>query len=99
MRKFFIQLAMLSIALSIDAQDVRKEILNNYCLSASNYLAYPGPSQNKLTPAPKGYKPFYISHYGRHGSRYLIGDNEYDKPLQILSEADKNGIAFSFSQG
>ena len=91
MRKFFIQLAMLSIALSIDAQDVRKEIMSNYCLSASNYLAYPGPSQNKLTPAPKGYKPFYISHYGRHGSRYLIGDNEYDKPLQILSEADKNG--------
>lgn len=91
MRKFFIQLAMLSIALSIDAQDVRKEILSNYCLSASNYLAYPGPSQNKLTPAPKGYKPFYISHYGRHGSRYLIGDNEYDKPLQILSEADNNG--------
>ena len=91
MRKFFIQLAMLSIALSIEAQDVRKEILSNYCLSASNYLAYPGPSQNKLTPAPKGYKPFYISHYGRHGSRYLIGDNEYDKPLQILSEADKNG--------
>jgi Tol biopolymer transport system component len=24
----------------------------------------------KLTKAPKGYKPFYISHYGRHGSRY-----------------------------
>ena len=22
-----------------------------------------------LTPAPKGYTPFYISHYGRHGSR------------------------------
>ena len=22
------------------------------------------------TPAPKGFKPFYISHYGRHGSRY-----------------------------
>jgi len=21
------------------------------------------------TPAPKGYQPFYISHYGRHGSR------------------------------
>ena len=21
------------------------------------------------TPAPKGYKPFYVSHYGRHGSR------------------------------
>ena len=22
------------------------------------------------TAAPKGYRPFYISHYGRHGSRY-----------------------------
>ena len=22
------------------------------------------------SPAPKGFKPFYISHYGRHGSRY-----------------------------
>ena len=22
------------------------------------------------TPAPKGFKPFYIGHYGRHGSRY-----------------------------
>ena len=23
-----------------------------------------------LTKAPKGYTPFYISHYARHGSRY-----------------------------
>ena len=23
-----------------------------------------------LTKTPKGYKPFYISHYSRHGSRY-----------------------------
>ena len=23
------------------------------------------------TPPPDGYRPFYISHYGRHGSRYL----------------------------
>ncbi len=25
------------------------------------------------TPAPAGYEPFYISHYGRHGSRRLTG--------------------------
>lgn len=24
------------------------------------------------TPAPKGYEPFYVSHYGRHGSRYHV---------------------------
>lgn len=29
------------------------------------------------TPAPKGYKPFYISHYGRHGSRSTSSDKTY----------------------
>lgn len=33
------------------------------------YYAYPEP-EILQTPAPAGYKPFYISHYGRHGSRY-----------------------------
>lgn len=61
------------------------------CLSASNYLAYPGPSQKKLTPAPKGYSPFYISHYGRHGSRYLISPDDYDVPVRVLSRADSLG--------
>ncbi len=31
---------------------------------------YPAPEKIIDTPAPKGYKPFYVSHYGRHGSRY-----------------------------
>ena len=31
-----------------------------------SYEADPGAD----TPAPAGYKPFYISHYSRHGSRY-----------------------------
>ena len=30
------------------------------------------------TPAPKGYKPFYISHYGRHGSRSNWGGKPYE---------------------
>ena len=29
------------------------------------------------TKAPKGYEPFYISHYGRHGSRYYWTDRLY----------------------
>ena len=27
--------------------------------------------------SPKGYKPFYISHYGRHGSRYCWSAKTY----------------------
>jgi len=43
-----------------------------------------------MTPAPKGYKPFYISHYGRHGSRYLTGGYYFvagRKGLQAAKEA------------
>ena len=35
------------------------------------------------TKAPKGYKPFYISHYSRHGSRYYWTDHLY-KDLDTL---------------
>jgi hypothetical protein len=45
----------------------------------------------KLTPAPSGKKPFYLSHYGRHGSRFLIEQNDYDFPYQILAKADSAG--------
>lgn len=75
---------------NILAQSAKEEIGNNIRLTASNYLAYCGP-QKQLTKVPKGLKPFYISHYGRHGSRYLIGDNDYNIPLNTLSKAEKDG--------
>jgi hypothetical protein len=52
-----------------------------------NY-AYPSQSICSKTPASEGYKPFYISHFGRHGSRYLIDDNEYKHSLDIFHKAD-----------
>lgn len=44
------------------------------------------------TPAPKGYKPFYISHYGRHGSRSDWGGTEYAALVKALSDAKSAGI-------
>ena len=44
------------------------------------YYAYPietGTDKPQLQSAPAGYKPFYISHYGRHGSRWLTNDARY----------------------
>ena len=38
------------------------------------------------TKAPRGYKPFYISHYGRHGSRYYWNSQLY-KDLDTLMTA------------
>jgi hypothetical protein len=45
----------------------------------------------KQTPAPDGYKPVYISHYGRHGSRWQSSDREYTRVLDIFEDADKAG--------
>ena len=40
-----------------------------------------------LTKAPKGYKPFYISHYARHGSRYYWNANLYRELDSLLTIA------------
>ena len=40
-----------------------------------------------LTKAPKGYKPFYISHYARHGSRYYWSTSLYKELDTLLTVA------------
>ena len=88
--------ALLTLACSIfplqdvNAQRTREEIKANPNLAANNYRDYPVPTA-KLTPAPKGYEPFYISHYARHGSRWLIGKNAFNKPYYTLAKADSLG--------
>ncbi|MDE6395404.1 MAG: histidine-type phosphatase, partial [Duncaniella sp.] len=61
--------------------------------AGSQYLAYPRPAYGlpELTPAPEGYVPFHIEHYGRHGSRWLLKDEKYDRPVEYLEKADRNG--------
>ena len=70
----------------------KDEIAANRYLAGSNYLDYDRQLSTKaLTPAPKGYEPFYMSHYGRHGSRWLIVDGEYTRPLGTLRSAKEAG--------
>lgn len=74
------------------AQTAQEELKANRYLSGSNYLDYDRQlSITPLTPAPKGYEPFYMSHYGRHGSRWLIGEGDYTTPLNILRDAHEAG--------
>ncbi len=46
----------------------------------------------KDTPAPGGFKPFYISHYGRHGSRSHGSDASLKKLVSYLQVAADEGI-------
>ena len=80
------------LTLSSTAQTAREEIRANKYLAGSNYLDYDRQlPTKKLTPAPKGYAPYYMSHYGRHGSRWLINDNSYTSVTEPLHTARKAG--------
>ena len=58
----------------IQAQTSKAELRAHMELASGNYCNYPTPSGN-VTPAPAGYEPFYVSHYGRHGARYMTDDD------------------------
>ena len=88
--KNLLLLASLAFAMPLSAQSPLEDFKRDITLSGSNYVAYRGP-QKQLTPAPKGYKPFYLSHYGRHGSRYMIGKQAYDVPYFSLLKAKQEG--------
>ena len=81
-----------TVGLGVNAQTTFEEISADLNKAGGVYLAYP-KVEAKQTPAPKGYKPFYVSHYGRHGSRYLLGDRDYLWIIQLMQKADSiNGL-------
>lgn len=92
---FFLIVAMLSVCCT--AQTARDEIKADINRSGSNLYAYPGP-QKPFTPAPADKKPFYITHYGRHGSRFLCGTKEYTSVIDILQKADELGKMTPFGK-
>ena len=91
MRRFFIIVAVAVLgALALQA-GVRDDFKAHPKMSANNYQAYPDSVLPALTAAPAGYEPFFINHYGRHGSRWLINEKKYTYPLQMLEKGERNG--------
>lgn len=93
MRKYkltFFAFAMLCMS-AAQAQTAREDMAKNKSVVGDTYVTYSVPN-TKLTPAPKGYTACYMSHYGRHGSRYLIGKNTYERGYEKLLEADEKGM-------
>jgi len=82
---------LMALEWTAGAQTTREELLSHIELTAGNYANYPNPTGH-LTPAPEGYEPFYISHYGRHGSRYMTSDKVYRRLRKQLDSARTLGI-------
>lgn len=92
MKKLTSILILLAIgACSVWSQTAKEEILADLNKCGGSYYAYTKnfPPQTK---APKGYKPFYISHYSRHGSRYLTKDTSYTRVTDIFNSAHKQHV-------
>ena len=91
MKRLLVTLSCATIVLTVAAQSAREEIQADPSLAAGKYYAYQAPDVPEIK-APKGYKPFYISVFARHGSRYLTDQEKYDEPLKTLMEADEEGV-------
>lgn len=88
MKRTLLTLSLFILSLSFAfGQTSREEINADLGLSAGMCCTY-RPSEQKLTPAPRGFRPVYISHFGRHGSRYHTWDQLYSSCYQMLSELD-----------
>ena len=99
MKKSIIVSLALLIPLTLYAEITKKEDINESNLykfrGSMTQYEDPGVTYSK---APKGFKPFYMSHYGRHGSRYLLNTPQYNDPLTILQQADDKGILTDFGK-
>jgi len=100
---FKIRMTLVSLLFTIfctvvSAQTVREEIFETPEKAGGIYYAYPDHQIKPHTAIPKDYKPFYISHFGRHGSRYLTKDDEYKNVLDLLEKASKNNALTSLGE-
>lgn len=94
---FFIYIPFILLPTLVQAQTTKEEFLSDAKYASGIYQPYNYVS-TPVAPAPAGYKPFYISHYGRHGSRWLISPDNYNFPKNIFSEAHKANKLTSFGE-
>ena len=93
MKKYSLFFLLFLLVLPAFAQnEAYRDFQKDITLSGMNFVAYRAPENPQYTAAPKGYKPFYISHYARHGSRWLIHEDQYASPRRKLHRADTLGV-------
>lgn len=81
----------LSLPAAADTISARRAIEERPERAGGIYYAYPEDEITRGRLAPEGYEAFYVSHYGRHGSRYLISGDDYARVADRLAEADAAG--------
>ncbi|MDE6795566.1 MAG: histidine phosphatase family protein, partial [Muribaculaceae bacterium] len=78
------------ITCAISPRDIKREFKTAPGKSGGIYYAYPYTTDS-IPDFPEGYEPVYVSHYGRHGSRWAINEKQYPLILDILAEQQQRG--------
>lgn len=89
--------ACLSLSLVAEVVSKDKITADNLYLFGGSMKEYIAP-QTTYSAAPKGYTPFYMSSYGRHGSRYLLNAPQYEGPYNTMKEANDKGVLTAFGK-
>ena len=76
LKRLFVAAAVAACFAGEVAADVEKEISECREKAGGIYFAY-GVEEDSVPPVPDGFAPVYISHYGRHGSRWPVNQKIY----------------------
>lgn len=82
------------IAMFIAVQASGQSVYDTVKADRDRASAHEGPydmTAHPQTKPPKGYVPFHISHYGRHGARYAWRENTYTIIRDALMEGREKG--------
>lgn len=80
MKKFILTLLAVLLSISLFAQGRIAGVCN----------MYENPVEENLSTS-EGYEPWVISHYGRHGARFLTSSNLYDSVYDVFAEQEVAG--------
>lgn len=75
---------------AITPENIIEEFKVNPGKSGGVYYAYP-VTEDSVPAFPEGYEPVYISHYGRHGSRWAINEKQYPYVIDIMEKEREAG--------
>ena len=98
MRFRFLALILSGFVFTASAQSLDAEFFTqNPDAAGGIYYTYRFANP-ELTDTPKGYKPFYISHFGRHGSRWHASTGVYTYPQDMLAKAAEQNALTEFGK-
>ena len=93
LRKIIISFLVILTTCGPGLAQTYSDIIREYRYAAAGVYHPYHPGDLTDSKAPRGFKPFYISHFGRHGSRYLAHPESYEplydgagKVADLLSE-------------